>query len=50
MPSPATLAAFAAAAFVLIAVPGPNLIYLVARSVYLLLGAYAAVSPVHRTR
>lgn len=32
MPSTSTLAAFAAAAFVLIAVPGPNMIYLVARS------------------
>jgi len=32
MPSPSTLAAFAAAAFVLIAVPGPNMVYLVARS------------------
>ena len=33
MPSGSTLAAFAAAAFVLIAVPGPNMMYLVARSV-----------------
>src|SRR5215213_2492446 len=33
MPSTSTLAAFAAAAVVLIAVPGPNLIHLVARSV-----------------
>jgi threonine/homoserine/homoserine lactone efflux protein len=32
VPSSSTLAAFAAAAFVLIAVPGPNMIYLVARS------------------
>jgi threonine/homoserine/homoserine lactone efflux protein len=32
MPSASTLAAFAAAAFVLIAVPGPNMIYLIARS------------------
>jgi threonine/homoserine/homoserine lactone efflux protein len=32
VPSASTLAAFAAAAFVLIAVPGPNMIYLVARS------------------
>jgi threonine/homoserine/homoserine lactone efflux protein len=32
VPSPSTLAAFAAAAFVLIAIPGPNMIYLVARS------------------
>jgi threonine/homoserine/homoserine lactone efflux protein len=33
MPSSSTLAAFAAAAFVLIAVPGPNLMYLLARSI-----------------
>jgi threonine/homoserine/homoserine lactone efflux protein len=33
VPSASTLVAFAAAAFVLIAVPGPNMIYLVARSV-----------------
>jgi threonine/homoserine/homoserine lactone efflux protein len=32
VPSASTLAAFAAAAFVLIAIPGPNMIYLVARS------------------
>jgi threonine/homoserine/homoserine lactone efflux protein len=32
MPSTSTLAAFTIAAFVLIAVPGPNMIYLVARS------------------
>jgi threonine/homoserine/homoserine lactone efflux protein len=32
VPSASTFAAFAAAAFVLIAVPGPNMIYLVARS------------------
>jgi threonine/homoserine/homoserine lactone efflux protein len=32
VPSPSTLTAFAAAAFVLIAIPGPNMIYLVARS------------------
>jgi len=33
MPSASNLVAFAAAAFVLIAVPGPNMIYLLARSV-----------------
>jgi threonine/homoserine/homoserine lactone efflux protein len=32
VPSASTLTAFAAAAFVLIAIPGPNMIYLVARS------------------
>jgi threonine/homoserine/homoserine lactone efflux protein len=32
VPPASTLAAFAAAAFVLIAIPGPNMIYLVARS------------------
>ena len=35
MPSASTLVAFAAAAFVLIAVPGPNMIYLLSRSILL---------------
>jgi len=33
MPSPSTLAAFALAAFLLVALPGPNMLYLLARSV-----------------
>src|SRR5918996_5124482 len=33
VPSASTLAAFAVAAFALVALPGPNMIYLVARSV-----------------
>ena len=33
MPDGSTLAAFAAAAFVLVAIPGPNMLYLLARSI-----------------
>ena len=33
MPEPATLALFAVSALVLVAVPGPNLIYIVTRSI-----------------
>jgi len=33
VPSPSTLAAFAAAAFALVALPGPNMMYLLARTV-----------------